>query len=121
MQAEDHWAKAARIEVSRKKLNAKDDYELIIWSCIHAGAHLVNAALHKTGITPPTKDYIHSDKLESDVQVPDKVTEMLEILHSIELLGPRFVRGPEPLDQGAVDFCLTAYEKLKIAVKPMLA
>lgn len=114
MKAEDHWEKAARIEATREQaLDRSEDYELIIWSCIHGGAHLVNAVLHKLGITPETRDYIHSDKLESDVKVPDEVTEMLKTLHLIETHGPRFVRGPETLNLNAVQTVLDAYAQLK--------
>jgi len=120
MRTEDHWAKAARLEASIAKLNEKDDYELIVWSRLHGGAHLVNAALHKLGITEESRDYIHSDKLESDMEIPKEVTDMLSVLHSIELLGPRFVRGREPLDPQAMKFCLTQYGNLKTTVEKLI-
>jgi hypothetical protein len=121
MKAEDHWAKAARIEASRtRKLDRAEDYELIIWSCIHGGAHLVNAVMHRLGLTPDNKDYIHSDKIEDGVKLPDSVVQMLDTLHSIELHGPRFVRGPEPLDPKAVETCLDLYGRLKTSTQTVL-
>jgi len=120
MRAEDHWAKATRLETSRSKLNEGDDYEIIIWSCIHGGAHLVNAALHKLGITEESRDYIHSDKLESDMDIPRDVVEMLSALHSIELLGPRFVRGSELADPQVLQFCLRTYGNLKATITKLI-
>ena len=113
MQAKEHWDKAVRLEASRNKMNEKDDYEMMVWCTIHAGAHLVNSVMHKVGFSQPDRDYIHSDKLEEGVKVPDVVMEMLPVLHSIELLGPRFVRGGELIDAQNMKFCLTEYAKLK--------
>lgn len=114
MRAEEHWAKAARLETSRNKLSVEQDYEIIIWTCIHAGAHLLNASLHKLGFSEDTRDYIHSHKVEPDREIPGNVAELLSVLKSIELLGPRFVRGGERLDpEAAVKACLTSYAKLK--------
>jgi hypothetical protein len=120
MRTEDHLAKAARLERSIAKLNENDDYELIVWSSLHGGAHLVNAALHKLGITDESRDYIHSDKLESDIEIPKEVTDMLSVLHSIELLGPRFVRGRERADPEAMKFCLSQYANLKTTVEKLV-
>lgn len=121
MQAEEHWAKAARLETSRNRLNVRDDYELIIWTSIHAGAHLLNASLHKLGFNKPNHDYIHSHKVESDRQIPGNVAELLSTLKSIEVLGPRFVRGNDQLDpEGAVKSCLVAYAKLKSAAQTLV-
>lgn len=114
MRIEDHWNKAMRLEATRKrKLDTTDDYEIVIWSCIHGGAHLANIALHSLGVTDEGFDLIHSNIPEHNLRGPAGVAEMLAILKSIEDLGPRFVRGIEPLDVKAVQACLSAYDKVK--------
>ena len=114
MRIEDHWNKAMRLEAIRKqKLDQTEDYEIVIWSCIHGGAHLANVALHKLGVTEESFDLIHSNIPEHNLQAPAVASEMLATLKSIEDLGPRFVRGIEPLDMKAVEACLAAYGKVK--------
>lgn len=114
MRIGDHWLKAKRLEATRTtKLNKHDDYELVIWSCIHGGAHLANVALHKLGVTEETFDLIHSNIPELNRTVPPDVADMLATLKSIEDLGPRFVRGIEPIAPEEVESCLTAYSKVK--------
>ena len=114
MRIEDHWNKAMRLEATRKrKLDTTDDYEIVIWICIHGGAHLANIALHSLGVTDEGFDLIHSNIPEHNLRGPAGVAEMLAILKSIEDLGPRFVRGIEPLDVKAVQACLSAYDKVK--------
>lgn len=121
MRIEDHWAKARRLEATRnKKLNTRDDYEIVIWSCIHGGAHLVNVALHRLGVTEESFDLIHSDIPELNRPVPPDAAAMLATLKSIETLGPRFVRGIEPPDPAAVKACLAAYDKVKAFAAKLL-
>src|SRR5207302_10682550 len=111
---EDHWHEAMRLEATRtQKLDAPDDYELVIWSCIHGGAHLANIALHKLGVTDESFDLIHSNIPEHNLKGPAPVAELLATLKSIEDLGPRFVRGIEPFDEKAMKQCVAAYDKVK--------
>jgi hypothetical protein len=61
MRAEDHWEKSQHLENSRlRKLDPNADYELLIWSCIHGGAQLLNVILHRTGVTSDDYDMIHT-------------------------------------------------------------
>jgi len=114
MRIADHWSKAQRLEATRlARLNKQDDYEIVIWSCIHGGAHLANVALHKLGVTEEAFDLIHSNIPELNRPAPPEVAAMLATLKSIEDLGPRFVRGIEPFDAKAVESCLTAYREVK--------
>jgi len=111
---EDHWDKAMRLEATRtSKLDTDDDYEIVIWSCIHGGAHLANVCLHKMGITEESFDLIHSNIPEHNLSGPAPIAELLATLKSIEDLGPRFVRGIEPIDRAAVQGCLAAYGKVR--------
>src|SRR5688572_12317609 len=114
MRANEHWEKAARLEAAGAAgLNEKDDYELIIWSCLQGGAQLANAILCARGISSPEEDQIHSDLPEIKRELPPDVVEMLATLKSIERLGPRFVRGIEPIAPEVVKDCLAAYAKVK--------
>lgn len=114
MRIEDHWNKAMRLEATRtQKLDRNEDYEILIWSCIHGGAHLANIALHKMGVTDESFDLIHSNIPEHNLPGGDAVVGMLATLKSIEDLGPRFVRGIEPLDLEAMEVCLAAYAQVK--------
>jgi hypothetical protein len=102
------------------RLGKHDDYEIVIWSCIHGGAHLANVALHKLGVTEETFDLIHSNIPELNRKVPPEVADMLATLKSIEDLGPRFVRGIEPVDAKAVESCLTAYRRVKVFAEKLV-
>lgn len=114
MRIEDHWAKAGRLESTRRgKLDTREDYELVIWSCIHGGAHLANAALHRLGVTDEAFDLVHSDTPTLNRAVPPDAAEMLATLKSIEDLGPQFIRGAELPDPAAVNSCLAAYDRVK--------
>ena len=121
MRAEEHWEKAACLEASRAKgMNDRNDYELVIWSCIQGGAHLANVILHGRGITGDNQDQIHSDTPEMKQELPRDITEILAVLKSIENFGPRFVRGIEPIKPEVVRSCLDAYEKVKALAKKSL-
>ena len=121
MRAEEHWAKAARLEASRAKdLGDRDDYELIIWSCIQGGAHLASVILHSRGLTGDNEDQIHSDIPELTRELPPDVSRILAVLKSIENLGPRFVRGMEPIDPEIVRSCLAAYQAVKALAQQAL-
>jgi hypothetical protein len=114
MRVEDHWNKAMRLEATRQqKLDQIEDYEIVIWSCIHGGAHLANVALHSMGVTEESFDLIHSNIPEHKLTGPAPMAELLATLQSIEDLGPRFVRGVEPFDRRAVEACLVAYDNVK--------
>jgi hypothetical protein len=121
MRAKEHWEKAARLEASGAAgLDGDDDYELIIWSCVQGGAQLANAILCARGITADDEDQIHSDLPELKRELPPDVKEMLALLKSIENLGPRFVRGIEPMQPGVVKNCLEAYARIKAMAQQSL-
>ena len=120
MRIEDHWNKAMRLEATRKKLERSEDYEVVVWSCIHGGAQLANIVLHRLGVTDESFDLIHSNVPEHNLQLPAAAADMLATLKSIEDLGPRFVRGIEPLDARAVQGCVAAYDKVRALAEKLL-
>jgi hypothetical protein len=110
MRAEDHWEKSQHLENSRlRKLDPNADYELLIWSCIHGGAQLLNVILHRTGVTSDDYDMIHTSVPEVDFHIPDTHKLVFEALARIESLGPRFVRGAESWDANVGHRCLADY------------
>lgn len=121
MSPEDHWAKALRMERSRlAKLDLAEDCELVVWSCMQGGAHLLNAMLHHAGLSTPDMDYIRSDKLEPGLAIPEPVERLVALLRSIEGLGPRFVRGPERPQSSTTTACVDAYDQAKTLARHFL-
>jgi len=116
MRPDEHWAKAQRLENTRlRTLDPDDDSELVIWSCIHGGAQLLNVILHSAGVTEESFDMIHTSVPEVDWHVPDAQKPVFEALARIEALGPRFVRGAEPWDSEVGRQCVADYAMLKAA------
>jgi hypothetical protein len=97
MNPHDHDLYAARIERSMDKCVA-DDHELLIEGAMLAAAHRLNAHLHRSGLTPPGQDLIHTYLLTINefrrLSVADG--ESLAALAAIEDLRPAFVRGDHP-------------------------
>jgi hypothetical protein len=122
MRAEDHWEKAQHLEHSRlRRLDPNADYELVIWSCIHGGAQLLNVILHHTGVTADDFDMIHTSVPESTFHIPDTHKPVFEALARIEALGPRFVRGAETWDVDVGRRCLADYAIVKAAAASSIA
>jgi hypothetical protein len=118
MQPDEHWDKAQRLENTRLgKLDPDEDYELVIWSCIHGGAQLLNLILHRAGITDESFDMIHTWVPELGRPVPDALRPVFDRLARIESLGPRFVRGVEPWNPEVGRRCLDDYAALKAAAE----
>lgn len=122
MRAEDHWEKAQHLENSRiGKLDPNADYELLIWSCIHGGAQLLNVILHRARVTADDFDMIHTSVPDFTFQIPDAHKPVFEALARIEALGPRFVRGAESWNVDVGRRCLADYAVVKAAAAAALA
>jgi hypothetical protein len=121
MRAEQHMAKAQRLEDSRRtKLDTEKDHELVVWSCIHGGAQLLNVVLHRFGVTDDDFDMIHTWVPDPPTGVPDTLTDFFDTLRRIEALGPRFVRGCEPWSADVGRQCLADYAALKASAENAL-
>lgn len=53
----DHLARAERIEATNRRLDLADDYEMVLWNCVHIATQYFNAALHAAGVTEERGDY----------------------------------------------------------------
>ena len=122
-----HVNKAARIEKTVKKLDPEGDCESIIEMLGMAGTHLVNGALHKSGVLE--RDIIHSNFMAGSLGAYEfiekqakweaakpptakSLKEALAQLHEIETRRMQVVRGKTVSGPIAKE-SLTAYEKLK--------
>jgi hypothetical protein len=116
MRPAEHWDKAQRLENTRLgKLDPDEDCELMIWSCIHGGAQLLNVILHRAGVTDENFDMIHTWMPELGRPVAGALKPAFEALARIESLGPRFVRGAQSWDSEVGRRCLADYAALKAA------
>ena len=116
MEPRDHVAKAGRIEASLRKFNPDEDAEMIIETCMLAGTHYFNAAMHVEGMTVQLMDHAHTFRptLDGYNQKPSpKLQAAMEPLKFIEQLRPVHCRGNEPADRGVVDKCLKSLEEAK--------
>jgi hypothetical protein len=72
MKVESHLDKFHRLDAMLARLDPVADRELWIWTAMNAGVHLLNAALHRHGVTRET-DSFHS-QVEGVYAVPDRAT-----------------------------------------------
>lgn len=97
MTPEEHRAKAERIERSAAKCGPAD-YEMKIEAAMLAGTHWLNLALHRSGVTPPHNDILHTYMLTVNelrkYRVADE--ELVDALSEIEDIRPGYVRGNLP-------------------------
>jgi hypothetical protein len=121
MRPDEHWDKAQRLESTRLgKLDPDDDCELVIWSCIHGGAQLINVILHRAGVTNESFDMVHTSVPDVDLSVPKSLKPVFEALARIEQLGPRYVRGAEPWNSEVGQRCLADYAAVRVAARAAL-
>lgn len=96
MKIEYHLNKKEKIERTLKKLDLEEDSETFIEDCMLASAHLINAALHKTGTLPMDKDIKHNQLfsfLKGKNIFGSQTSEIAEAIQSIENLRPSYVYG----------------------------
>lgn len=117
MKIKEHIDKCTRIEHSAVKLNRDTDYEMFVEACMLAGTHLLNAALHETGITFEGSDLLHSDKPKLDVAVPALIAKMMGELKQIEDLRSGYLRGIAPWQPSHGNLCARNMESLHANLK----
>jgi hypothetical protein len=115
MDASQHFDKADRLEASMRRLQPDQDYETIIESCMLAGSHYLNAALHEAGVLPPTEHLLHSNEPPTTywASVPESLRLAYPAMKFIEDLRPRYVRGDEQYESGLAEQCLESYRAVK--------
>lgn len=56
-----HLWRAERLESTNTRLDLADDYEMLLWNCVHVATHYFNAALHAARVTEERDDYPASE------------------------------------------------------------
>ncbi|HZQ61174.1 MAG TPA: hypothetical protein VFC24_07490 [Casimicrobiaceae bacterium] len=80
MKIESHLDKFHRLDDARQRLDPVQDCELWIWTCMNAGVHLLNAALHRIGATEAT-DSFHT-QVEGLYVRPDRISgQLIDAVH----------------------------------------
>ncbi len=112
----EHIQKAGRLEVSLQKLDAADDYEMVIDNCMNSATHYFNAALHAEGVTYHAHDQLHSARPPLQVFSASPSTGLREAMKPLEFLEEirsRIVRGAEPYERETVEKCVSCFEDAK--------
>jgi hypothetical protein len=120
MKIEDHISKSERIERSGGKFSRDADYEMFVEACMLAGTHLLNAVLHRSGITREDDDLLHSDKPPLGAAVPAEIAEMMRRLKEIEDLRSGYLRGKAPWQPQHGDLCAGNMESLRASAGRLL-
>ena len=105
MKIDQHINRSERIERSASKFSRDDDYEMFVEACMLAGTHLLNAALHHSGVTPDHHDLLHSDKPPLAAAVSAEIAQMMRALKQIEDLRSGYLRGNKPWQPSDGDMC----------------
>jgi hypothetical protein len=121
MKIKDHINRSKRIEHSAGKFIRDADYEMFVEACMLAGTHLLNAVLHRSGITLDDYDLLHSDKPPLDTAVPAEIAEMMRKLKEIEDLRSGYLRGKAPWQPTHGDLCARNMESLRATADRLLS
>jgi hypothetical protein len=97
MKPDEHRTKAEQIERSLSKCGAAD-YEMVIEGAMLAGTHWLNLLLHRTQVTAPQNDVLHTYMLTVNELRKYRVAEAhaVDALSGIEDIRPGYVRGNLP-------------------------
>ncbi|MBS3124024.1 HEPN domain-containing protein [Candidatus Woesearchaeota archaeon] len=96
MKIEFHIKKYESFLRTAKKLDYSEDYETLIEDFLLAAAHLVNAALHKSGVLREDNDIKHNrlyGSLKEEHKLGEKTEEVAALILSLEQLRPSHVYG----------------------------
>ena len=132
-----HLDKFRRLDASLCRLDPHSDSELWIWTAMNAGVHLLNAALHHAGATDEVDsfhtqveglyavpdrergtladvmqapgDVMHVGQPSITRPLPSTVEQAAKSLKVIEDLREPYVRGSEPIREGAEEDWVLAY------------
>lgn len=119
MKPQQHASYAGRIERSMRKL-PHEEHELLIEGAMLAGAHRLNAHLHRLGMTEEDGDLMHTYLLTINefrrLAVADG--EALRALAAIEDLRPAYVRGNHPGGAAAARRALQLLAVLRDRTQP---
>jgi hypothetical protein len=95
MNFRSHLTKIEHLEKTASKLDAEDDYEVLVEIYMLASAHCINAALHKLGVVKENKDIKHNqifsflkeEKLGKDTEAARDSMKKLDDLRPSHVYG----------------------------------
>ena len=122
MKAEQHRARAERIERSLAKLSAADA-EAMIDACMLASSQWINAGLHTLGVSADEDDFVHPFMLygrQRHALEHALGAEVMRASDAIEGYRPFFVRGDDPVGAHAAKRALELLEIVREHVKAAL-
>ena len=96
MKIESHTEKIKRFQKTMRKLDCKEDYEIIIEGFLLASAHFINAGMHKLGTLKQDRDIKHNQLfgfLKRETALGDHSLEVAELIQKLEQLRPSHVYG----------------------------
>lgn len=85
-----------RFQGTIKKLDYQDDYETMIEDFMLAGAHYINAAMHKLNAVKQDKDIKHNllyGFLKNEQALLERSNQIAELILQLEQLRPSYVYG----------------------------
>lgn len=137
MEIPHHQEKFRRLLHSRKKLDPMQDFELWFWISMTAGTHIVNAALHKYGVSRdghyysyhvfglyvlperdehgwkrapmPPGDIVHTGRPELGVELHPDLLDAFSALRALEDMREPFIRGPAAITPFVAAACEHAF------------
>ncbi|MGE0803281.1 MAG: hypothetical protein AB7G13_04440 [Lautropia sp.] len=94
MTPELHAARAEQVLRALGKLTAQD-HEMRIEAAMLAGTQLLNAGLHRLGITEAHNDIVHAEYMGGPIRIKADLLApgLVDLLLQIEMLRPGHVRG----------------------------
>lgn len=122
MKAEQHRARAERIERSLAKLTSADS-EAMIDACMLASSQWINVGLHSLGVSADDDDFIHPFMLDGrQRQALEHAlgAEAMRASDAIEGYRPFFVRGDDPGGTHAAARARALLETVREQVKAAL-
>ena len=141
-----HIEKFGRFEQARALFDPLDDFELWYWCLLSGGTALINAALHRAGITRESdrfvtqvpdvyavpesggarfeiafgEDIIHVGLPEIDTPLPAELQAAFREMEFIERYRDPCVRGDYPITRELVDSIDAAYRRCVDAARGVL-
>lgn len=142
-----HIAKYRQFDDASKRLDPTDDFELWLWAITSAGTALVNAALHKAGITDENDhfasqipdvyavpdraggwayaigtrcDLIHVGTPAVIVSLPEPIQTACDAMREIDAYRNPCIRGNRALSRQLVTQCRDGYSRVVGSLTPFL-
>lgn len=135
MKVPSHVEKVERLTALRRRLDPLDDFELWYWATLTAGTNMLNACLHRAGLTKDDPifstipgvhwvrqddgSYVRELRGPGDIshvgwppiegRKPEYVTRLEHALEQIEAYRDPCIRKDKPISKAIVEDCESAF------------